>query len=160
MSCGPFFSELVTPSWPRPLLRLHLLSRRTLLSDQISERLAQNSFLCLWEEGKSKDNMFKSYRWRNNLKWERGQAEIMVDCIIDYYLWLSFCLSFLSQILPVLVALYMFSMGKAEPRPYSSTLERAGMSWVVVTSTFTQLGLEQDVHIHIYKLWPVSTYIY
>lgn len=36
----------------------------------------------------------------------------------------------------------MFSMGNAEPRPYSSTLDRAGMSWVVVTSTFTQLGLE------------------
>lgn len=44
---------------------------------------------------------------------------------------------------PVLVALYMFSMGKAEPRPYSNTLDRAGMSWVVVTNTFTQLGLEQ-----------------
>lgn len=44
---------------------------------------------------------------------------------------------------PVLVALYMFSMGKAEPRPYSNTLERAGMSCVVVTNTFTQLGLEQ-----------------
>lgn len=43
---------------------------------------------------------------------------------------------------PVLVALYMFSMGKAEPSPYSNTLERAGMSWVVVTNTFTQLGLE------------------
>lgn len=45
---------------------------------------------------------------------------------------------------PVLVALYMFSMGKAEPSPYSKTLERAGMSWVVVTSTFTQFGLEWD----------------
>ena len=42
---------------------------------------------------------------------------------------------------PVLVALYMFSMGNAEPRPYSSTLDRAGISWVVVTSTLTQLGL-------------------
>lgn len=38
----------------------------------------------------------------------------------------------------------MFSMGKAEPSPYSKTLERAGMSWVVVTSTFTQFGLQQD----------------
>lgn len=45
---------------------------------------------------------------------------------------------------PILVALYMFSIGKAEPRPYSKTLDRAGMSWVVVTNTFTQLGLEQD----------------
>ncbi len=45
---------------------------------------------------------------------------------------------------PVLVALYMFSIGKAEPRPYSNTLERAGISWVVVTNTFTQLGLEPD----------------
>lgn len=45
---------------------------------------------------------------------------------------------------PVFVALYMFSMGKADPRPYSNTLERAGMSWVVVTNTFTQLGLKQD----------------
>lgn len=44
---------------------------------------------------------------------------------------------------PVLVALYMFSMGKAAPSPYSKTLERAGMSWVVVTSTFTQFGLQQ-----------------
>lgn len=51
---------------------------------------------------------------------------------------------FLTVSSPVLVALYMFSIGKAEPRPYSSTLERAGISWVVVTNTFTQLGLEQD----------------
>lgn len=40
----------------------------------------------------------------------------------------------------------MFSIGKAEPRPYSKTLERAGMSCVVVTNTFTQLGLDQDGH--------------
>lgn len=46
--------------------------------------------------------------------------------------------------LPVLVALYIFSMGKAEPRPYSNTLERAGISWVVVTNTFTQLGLGKE----------------
>ena len=38
----------------------------------------------------------------------------------------------------------MFSMGKAEPRPYSRTLDRAGMSCVVVTNTFTQLGLKQE----------------
>lgn len=49
-----------------------------------------------------------------------------------------------SLLSPVLVALYMFSMGKAEPSPYSKTLERAGMSWVVVTSTFTQFGLQQN----------------
>lgn len=53
------------------------------------------------------------------------------------------CCDFPLLFLPVLVALYMFSMGKAEPSPYSKTLERAGISWVVVTSTFTQFGLQQ-----------------
>lgn len=45
----------------------------------------------------------------------------------------------------------MFSMGNAEPRPYSNTLERAGMSWVVVTSTFTQLGLEEKETVFLGK---------
>ena len=31
-------------------------------------------------------------------------------------------------------------MGKMDPRPYRRTLARAGTSWVVVTSTFTQFG--------------------
>lgn len=43
-------------------------------------------------------------------------------------------------------------MGKAAPSPYSKTLERAGMSWVVVTSTFTQLGLQQDTALML-LLW-------
>lgn len=35
----------------------------------------------------------------------------------------------------------MFSMGKTDPRLYNRTLASAGMSCVVVTSTFTQLLL-------------------
>lgn len=44
----------------------------------------------------------------------------------------------------------MFSMGNAEPRPYSKTFDKAGMSWVVVTITFTQLGLKQRDGISFY----------
>lgn len=36
----------------------------------------------------------------------------------------------------------MFSMGKTDPRLYNRTLASAGMSCVVVTSTFTQLLLQ------------------
>lgn len=46
----------------------------------------------------------------------------------------------------------MFSMGNAEPRPYSNTLERAGMSWVVVTNTFTQFGLREE-RTETFILW-------
>lgn len=59
-------------------------------------------------------------------------------------------LKLLHSSLPVLVALYMFSIGNADPSPYSRTLERAGMSWVVVTSTFTQFGLNRTPRIYYY----------
>ena len=68
-----------------------------------------------------------------------GKKDINKDIAVAFFLRFSS---------PVLVALYMFSMGKAEPRPYSKTLERAGISWVVVTNTFTQLGLEQEKKKH------------
>lgn len=42
----------------------------------------------------------------------------------------------------------MFSMGKADPRLYSRTLASAGMSCVVVTSTFTQLLLRDGEWTH------------
>lgn len=76
----------------------------------------------------------------NVLAWEiKGESSrLTVTAFVSIFL---IRCSFLHSS-PVLVALYMFSMGKAEPRPYSNTLERAGMSWVVVTSTFTQFGLE------------------
>lgn len=45
--------------------------------------------------------------------------------ILSYYLVPHLTKPFVS---PIFVALYMFSIGKAEPRPYSKTLERAGMS--------------------------------
>lgn len=70
-------------------------------------------------------------------EWKAAEA----DRLLLFPLFLTLFLS-----LPVLVALYIFSMGKAEPRPYSNTLERAGISWVVVTNTFTQLGLEKENH--------------
>lgn len=44
--------------------------------------------------------------------------------------------------LPILVALYIFSIGKAPPKLYSKTFASAGISWVVVTNTFTQLLLK------------------
>lgn len=56
----------------------------------------------------------------------------------------------------------MFSMGNAEPRPYSNTLERAGMSWVVVTNTFTQFGLRgggKDRNVHtVVQSWHLNTH--
>lgn len=45
--------------------------------------------------------------------------------------------------LPVLVALYMFSIEKTSPRLYSKTLAKAGTNCVVVTKTFTQRGLSR-----------------
>lgn len=39
----------------------------------------------------------------------------------------------------------MFSIGKTDPRLYKRTLASAGMSCVVVTSTFTQLLLQDTV---------------
>lgn len=44
--------------------------------------------------------------------------------------------------LPILVAEYMLSIGNIPPRPNNNTLAKAGINWVVVTSTFTQLLLE------------------
>lgn len=49
--------------------------------------------------------------------------------------------SLLQQNSPILVALYMFSMGNTEPRLYNSTFASAGINCVVVTKTLTQLLL-------------------
>lgn len=51
--------------------------------------------------------------------------------------------------LPIFVALYMFSIGNATPKPYNRTFANAGISWVVVTSIFTQFVLFQKKKIRI-----------
>ena len=44
--------------------------------------------------------------------------------------------------LPILVALYIFSIEKTPPNPYNNVLAKPGTNWVVVTSTLTQLLLK------------------
>jgi hypothetical protein len=46
--------------------------------------------------------------------------------------------------LPIFVALYTFSILNTPPKPYNKTFAKAGTSCVVVTSTFTQLDLQNN----------------
>ena len=56
----------------------------------------------------------------------------------------------MSEIIPILIALYTLLAVKTDPSPKSKSFERAGTSWLLVTRILTQDGLDTiNVQIHI-----------
>ena len=60
----------------------------------------------------------------------------------------------MSEIIPILIALYTLLAVKTDPSPKSKSFERAGTSWLLVTRILTQDGLDtinvlKNVQIHI-----------